>query len=261
MNFINHREHRVFINYLFSVFSVPLWLNSKLMIQQTIDWLTHQKVLSETGFTVLPPLLSLNECRELANLFDAPDLYRKTIVMQKHGYGSGEYKYFNYPLPPLIDALRHELYTQLVPVANDWNEKLGIAQRYPADLDDWLASCYKAGQNRPTALILNYGTGDWNALHQDIYGELYFPFQAVLFLNQPGKDFTGGEFVLVEQRPRLQSKAIVLQPEQGQIVLFTTKFMPRKGSRGYHRVGMRHGVSDVKTGQRMTVGIIFHDAA
>lgn len=232
-----------------------------MMTHKTIDWLSHQTTLSETGFVVLPPLVSPDECRELAGLFDVPDLYRKTIVMQKHGYGSGEYKYFNYPLPPTIDMLRHELFTQIAPVANDWNEKSGIPQRYPTDLDDWLKTCHKAGQNRPTALILKYGVGDWNALHQDIYGELYFPFQAVLFLNQPDQDFSGGEFVLVEQRPRMQSKAIVLQPKQGQIVLFTTKFRPAKGSRGYHRVGMRHGVSDVKAGQRMTVGIIFHDAA
>ncbi|GAB4022264.1 2OG-Fe(II) oxygenase [Spirosoma migulaei] len=227
----------------------------------SINWPSYQQTLSETGFTVLPSLISPDECRELANLFDTPVLFRKSIVMQKHGYGSGEYKYFNYPLPPLVDALRHELFTHIAPVANDWNEKLGIPQRYPTDLDDWLATCHKAGQKRPTALILKYGAGDWNALHQDIYGELYFPFQAVLFLNQPGQDFSGGEFVLIEQRPRMQSKAIVLQPGQGQIVLFTTKYRPGKGSRGYHKVGMRHGVSDVKTGQRMTVGLIFHDAA
>jgi hypothetical protein len=148
--------------------------------------------LLETGFALLPPLLSPDECRDLANLFDATDIYRETIVMQKHGYGSGEYKYFNYPLPPIVDTLRHELFLQLAPIANAWNERLGIDLRYPADLDSWLATCHEAGQTRPTPLILKYGEGDWNALHQDMYGELYFPFQAVLFLNHPGKDYTGG---------------------------------------------------------------------
>ena len=227
----------------------------------SIDWPNYQTALSDTGFTVLPSVLSKNECLELGSLFDMPELYRKNIVMQKHGYGSGEYKYFNYPLPPLVDTLRHELFTQLTPVANDWNEKLGLTQRYPTDLDEWLATCHKAGQVRPTPLILKYGSGDWNALHQDMYGALYFPFQAVLFLNQPNQDFSGGEFVLMEQRPRMQSRAIVLQPEQGQVLLFTTKFRPAKGARGYHRVGLRHGVSEVKAGQRMTLGLIFHDAA
>jgi hypothetical protein len=225
-----------------------------------VDWPTYQQTLSETGFALLPPFLSPTECRELAGLFDKPDLYRKTILMQKHGYGSGEYKYFNYPLPPVVDALRHELFTHLAPIANDWNHKLGLPQRYPIDLHDWLTTCHNAGQTRPTPLILKYGEGDWNALHQDMYGDLYFPFQAVLFLNQPGQDFTGGEFVLLEQRPRMQSRAIVLQPEQGQILFFTTKFRPIKSTRGYYRIGLRHGVSEVKTGQRMTLGLIFHDA-
>ena len=225
------------------------------------NWSTHQTTLSETGFTLLPARLSYGECHELAGLFDKPELYRKTIVMQKHGYGSGEYKYFSYPLPSILDKLRHELFAELALVANDWNEKLGLPQRYPADLDTWLATCHAAGQTRPTPLILKYGSGDWNALHQDMYGELYFPFQAVIFLNQPGQDFTGGEFVLMEQRPRMQSRAIVLQPEQGQILVFTTKFRPAKGARGYYRIGMRHGVSEVKSGQRMTLGLIFHDAA
>ena len=225
-----------------------------------LDWTSYQSTLSETSFALLPPLLSPDDCRQVAQLFDAPDLYRKTIVMQKHGYGSGEYKYFNYPLPPVVDALRHELFAQLAPVANDWNEKLGMAQRYPADLDTWLAACHKAGQNRPTPLILKYGAGDWNALHQDMYGELYFPFQAVLFLNQPGRDYAGGEFVLLEQRPRMQSKATVLVPEQGQVLLFTTKYRPAKGSRGYYRVVIRHGVSEVRSGTRVNLGLIFHDA-
>lgn len=225
------------------------------------DWPTYQATLSETGFALLPPVLSPDDCNKLANLFDKPDLYRKAIVMQKHGYGSGEYKYFSYPLPPVVDALRHELFPKLGAVANGWNEKLGVAGRYPDDLDAWLATCHAAGQTRPTPLMLRYGAGDWNALHQDMYGDLHFPFQAVVFLNQPGKDYAGGEFVLLEQRPRMQSKATVLQPQQGQILVFTTKYRPVKGTRGYYRVTMRHGVSEVQRGQRVNLGLIFHDAS
>ncbi|QHW01616.1 2OG-Fe(II) oxygenase [Spirosoma endbachense] len=231
------------------------------MTQKTIDWPHFQSDLSQTGFTLLPSLLSSEECRELADLFDAPNLYRKSIVMQNHGYGSGEYKYFSYPLPSVVDTLRHELFSQLAPIANDWNEKLGINLRYPTDLNEWLSTCHAAGQTRPTPLILKYGPGDWNALHQDMYGELYFPFQAVLFLSQPGQDYAGGEFVMLEQRPRMQSKATVLLPEQGQVLLFTTKYRPAQGTRGYYRVAMRHGVSEVRTGTRVNVGLIFHDAA
>ncbi len=230
-------------------------------INSAENWSAHQTTLSETGFVLLPARLSPGDCHELAGLFDKSEMYRKAIVMQKHGYGSGEYKYFNYPLPIIINELRHKLFTHLALVANNWNEKLGLQQRYPPDLDSWLAACHTAGQIRPTPLILKYGMGDWNALHQDMYGELYFPFQAVIFLNQPGQDFTGGEFVLIEQRPRMQSRAIVLQPEQGQILVFTTKSRPAKSARGYHRVRMRHGVSEVKSGQRMTLGLVFHDAA
>ena len=225
------------------------------------DWPTYQGALSETGFALLPPVILPEDCHKLAALFDARDLFRKAIVMQKHGYGSGEYKYFSYPLPPVVDALRHELFAKLAPVANDWNKQLGIGQRYPTDLDAWLATCHAAGQTRPTPLILRYGAGDWNALHQDMYGDLHFPFQAVLFLNRPDTDYVGGEFVLLEQRPRMQSKATVLQPQQGQILVFTTKYRPVKGTRGYYRVTIRHGVSEVKSGQRVNLGLIFHDAA
>lgn len=231
------------------------------MILTNLDRPTYQANLAETGFGLLPSILQKKECQELADLFDATELYRKTIVMQQHGYGSGEYKYFSYPLPPLVDQLRHDLFTQLAPVANDWNARLGLPLRYPDNLDEWLETCHQAGQNRPTPLMLKYGPGDWNALHQDLYGELYFPFQAVLFLSQPGVDYTGGEFVMTEQRPRMQSKATVLQPHQGQILVFTTKYRPTKSARGYYRTAMRHGVSDVHTGQRINLGLIFHDAA
>jgi uncharacterized protein len=223
-------------------------------------WEAHQQALSERGYECLPAALTPDECRDLASLYDNPALYRNTIVMQRHGYGSGEYRYFNYPLPPIVNQLRHELYRQLAPVANDWNQKLDVPIRYPVDLDTWLHTCHEAGQLRPTPLILRYGAGDWNALHQDMYGALHFPFQAVLFLNEPEKDYTGGEFVLVEQRPRMQSKAVVLTPKQGQILLFTTKIRPVKGARGYYQVAIRHGVSAVKSGSRTNLGIIFHDA-
>lgn len=227
----------------------------------TLDWPQHRQTLSETGFALLPSVLSADACQEVTALFDTPALFRKTIVMQNHGYGSGEYKYFTYPLPPLIDGLRHQLFRELAPVANEWHQKLGISLHYPTDLDDWLKTCHEADQTRPTPLMLTYGPGDWNALHQDMYGELYFPFQAVLFLNQPGEDYTGGEFVMLEQRPRMQSKATALLPKQGQILLFTTKFRPAKSARGHYRVAMRHGVSEVREGNRVTVGLIFHDAA
>ena len=226
-----------------------------------IDWPTYQTTLAETGFALLPSILSPNACRELADLYNVPGLYRKTIVMQRHGYGSGEYKYFNYPLPPVVEQLRHIVYAQLAPVANAWNDQLSVGQQYPADLGTWLTTCHAAGQTRSTPLILRYGPGDWNALHQDLYGDLHFPFQAVLCLTQPGLDYTGGEFVMLEQRPRRQSKATVLQPEQGQLVLFTTRYRPAKGARGHYRVTMRHGVSDVRTGNRVNIGLIFHDAA
>jgi uncharacterized protein len=225
-----------------------------------IDWPAHQVALTENGFALLPPIVCSETCQELAALYNAPGLYRKTIVMQKHGYGSGEYKYFNYPLPPLIEALRHEFYSYLAPVANEWNKRLEIDYRYLTDLASWLQLCHESGQFRPTPLILRYGSGDWNALHQDMYGALHFPFQAVLFLNEPGFDYTGGEFVMLEQRPRMQSRATVLQPEQGQVLVFTTKIRPAKGARGYYRVAMRHGISVIRSGLRVNVGLIFHDA-
>ena len=229
------------------------------LVDSVDDWPAYQTILSETGFALLPSILPPDDCRQLASLFDAPDLFRNSIMMQRHGYGSGEYKYFSYPLPPVVDALRHDLFPKLASVANGWNEQLGLAQRYPTNLDSWLATYHAAGQTRPTPLILRYRPGDWNALDQDMYGDLHFPFQAVLFLNQPGTDYVGGEFVLLEQRPRMQSKATVLQLQQGQILLFTTKYRPVKGTRGYYRVTMRHGVSEVKSGQRVNLGLIFHD--
>ena len=181
--------------------------------------------------------------------------------MEHHKYGLGEYKYFQYPLPRIVQDLREAIYPHLAPVANNWMNVLNIEKQFPAGLDGLLEHCYANGQNRPTPLILKYAKGGYNALHQDLYGDIYFPMQAVLFLSKPGEDYTGGEFVLIEQTPRAQSKAIVLKPVQGDMLLFTTNFRPAKGAKGYHRVNMKHGVSELTVGNRYTLGIIFHDAA
>lgn len=233
------------------------------MLQKIIDldWPAYRETLLDTGHVLLPALFSASECWQLSALYEEATRFRNTIVMQRHGYGSGEYKYFQYPLPPAVEALRHALYVQLAPAANRLNQVLNVDLHYPETLADWLHTCHTAGQVRPTPLMLRYQSGDWNALHQDLYGELYFPFQAVLFLSQPGTDYEGGEFVLHEQRPRMQSKATVLQPAQGQILVFATRHRPTKGMRGYYRVSLRHGVSEVRRGIRVNLGLIFHDAA
>ncbi len=185
--------------------------------------------------------------------------FRSHIIMARYRFGSGDYKYFNYPLPEIVHELRHEFYSQLAPVANDWNEKLGIEQRFPAQHDALLKLCHQRGQKRPTPLLLHYETGDYNCLHQDLYGEIAFPLQLTCFLS--GKnDYTGGEFVLLEQQPRAQSKAEAIAPERGQVLVFTTRYRPKRGSRGYFRVNVRHGVSKVQSGVRYTLGIPFHDA-
>lgn len=220
----------------------------------------HLSSLNEKGYVVLPNLISEVNCDILAANYETTALYRSTINMKRYQFGSGEYKYFKYPLPETIDEIRHKLYPPLAQVANDWMQKLGIEKNFPDELSELLEICHKNEQNRPTPLILKYETGDWNALHQDLYGEIYFPFQVVLFLTQPNHDYTGGEFVMVENRPRMQSKAIVLQPNKGDAVIFTTNFRPTLGSRGYYRTSMRHGVSEVRSGKRINLGIIFPDA-
>jgi hypothetical protein len=192
--------------------------------------------------------------------YDKPELYRKTITMERYRFGLGEYKYFNYPLPEILQTIRETVYPRLAPMANQWMEWLRLAPRFPASLAELQSRCHEHGQTKPTVLILRYGSGGHNALHQDLYGEVFFPIQLVLFFNEPDEDFTGGEFVLVEQTPRAQSKAIVLQPRRGDMLLFTTNFRPAKSARGFYRANMRHGVSEVRTGQRHTLGIIFHDA-
>ena len=219
------------------------------------------ETLADRGFTVAPGLVGADECRALAALWPDAERFRKHIVMQRHGYGQGEYQYFAYPLPGPVEALRQALYPELAAVANRWNAELGLAKRFPPTLKGWLRQCHEGGQKRPTPLLLHYGPGDYNCLHRDLYGELVFPLQATILLSEPGRDFAGGEFMLVEQRPRMQSRGEVVPLGQGDAVLFAVNQRPVKGTRGFHRTAMRHGVSSLRTGERFTLGIIFHDAA
>lgn len=217
--------------------------------------------LKQQGHAVMHRLLSAAECEALAAMYAQAAPFRSRVVMQRHGYGRGEYQYFGYPLPDAVARLRSALYPPLVAVANAWNEAMGVAVRYPVRHADFLARCHAAGQERPTPLLLQYGPGDYNCLHQDLYGEHVFPLQVAVLLSRPGEDFTGGEFVLTEQRPRMQSRAEVVPLGQGDAVVFAVHHRPVQGSRGAYRVQMRHGVSTVRSGQRHTLGLIFHDAA
>lgn len=216
--------------------------------------------LDAQGYAVLPALLTPAECAGLAAAYDDPALFRKRIIMGKHGYGEGEYQYFAHPLPPLVAGFRAALYPLLAPTANRWSEALRSAVRYPADHAAFLARCHDAGQRRPTPLLLRYGDGDYNRLHQDLYGEHMFPLQATVLLSQPHTDFAGGEFVLTEQRARMQSRTEVVPLAQGDAVIFAVAQRPIRTARGFGRVTMRHGVSRLRSGSRMTLGIIFHDA-
>jgi hypothetical protein len=225
-----------------------------------LDWEALGARLDERGFAVTEPVLDGDECAELAALFDA-GRFRSTVDMARHRFGDGRYRYFDHPLPAPIGELRSAFYAHLAPVANAWAERLGEAERYPASHEGLLERCAAAGQERPTPLILRYGAGDWNALHQDLYGEVFFPFQVLTILSRRGVDFEGGEFVLLEQRPRAQSRAHVLTPPPGAFVIFPTHHRPAAGKRGWHRANLRHGVSTVKSGSRTALGIIFHDAA
>ena len=217
--------------------------------------------LDANGAARIPGLLDAGECRAMAARYSDAEGFRSRVVMQRHGYGKGEYRYFDYPLPDLVAGLRTAIYPQLVPLANRWCERMNLDTRYPAAHADYLARCRAAGQTRPTPLLLKYGAGDYNCLHQDLYGAEVFPFQLAVLLSQPGVDFTGGEFVLTEQRPRMQSRPEVVALAQGDAVLFAVHHRPVQGSRGSYRVNLRHGVSRIRSGQRHTLGIIFHDAA
>jgi hypothetical protein len=226
-----------------------------------LDWDQLRAQLDDRGFAVTPELLDAAECSALADLFDG-GRFRSTIDMARHRFGDGRYRYFDHPLPEQIQALRTSFYGRLAPVANEWSERLGgEADAFPLEHAQLLARCHAAGQERPTPLILRYGAGDWNALHQDLYGDVYFPFQVVTVLSEPGVDFEGGEFVLIEQRPRAQSRAHVLSPPRGGFVIFPTRERPGQGKRGYHKVGLRHGVSTLASGSRTALGVIFHDAS
>lgn len=224
------------------------------------DWSLVESSLDDRGYAELPGVLTADECRELSALYDDEARFRSRIEMARFRFGAGEYKYFAYPLPPIVQALRTEAYARLVPIANRWMERLGAAHRYPDSLDEFLERCKKSGQTRPTPLLLRYQAGDYNCLHQDLYGELAFPLQVVLALSARGDDYTGGEFLLVEQRPRAQSRGEAITIDQGGAVVFANNARPVPSTRGSSRVVLRHGVSRIRTGHRMTLGIIFHDA-
>jgi hypothetical protein len=227
---------------------------------EAIDWSDVQTALDGQGWAMLPGLLSAAECEATAALYGPGPAFRSHVVMARHGFGQGEYRYFAYPLPPLVAGLRGALYPRLAPIANSWNERMGIDGRFPEDHAAFLDRCHEAGQSRPTPLLLRYGAGDYNCLHQDLYGEHVFPLQVAILLSAPGEDFTGGEFVLTEQRPRMQSRAEVVPLMRGDAVVFAVNQRPHRGARGDYRVALRHGVSKVRTGHRHTLGIIFHDA-
>jgi uncharacterized protein len=225
-----------------------------------LDWGRLAADLDAHGCATTGPLLTSQQCAALAENYGADDHFRSRVIMARHGFGRGEYKYFAYPLPELVATLRMALYPPLADVANRWNEAMGISVRYPSDHASYLARCHRAGQSKPTPLLLQYGAGDYNCLHQDLYGEHVFPLQATFLLSRPGEDFTGGEFVLTEQRPRMQSRAEIVPLLQGEAVIFPVHHRPVQGTRGTYRVNMRHGVSRLRSGHRHTLGIIFHDA-
>ena len=210
---------------------------------ENTDWQSITETMHQNGYAIITNLLSEQQCETLKSEYNNPNAYRKTVVMERYRFGLGEYKYFNYPLPDLIQQIRTNIYPQLAPIANMWFKALNINKQFPLQHEELLQQCHESGQEKATVLILKYGKGGFNTLHQDLYGDVYFPIQTVLFLNEPDKDFTGGEFVLTQQIPRAQSKAIVLKPKKGDMLIFTTNFKPEKGTKGYYRVNMKHGVS------------------
>ncbi len=225
-----------------------------------IDWAEITENMHQNGYAVIPGFLEDEECERLKTDYEKAGLYRKRVIMERHRFGLGEYKYYDYPLPDIIQNIRTHIYPHLAPIANTWFRALQIDKQFSLSHNLLLNECHTNEQKKATPLILKYAKGGFNTLHQDLYGDIYFPIQTVLMLNQPGKDFTGGEFVLTQQIPRAQSKAIVLNPNKGDLLIFTTNFKPEKGAKGYYRVNMKHGVSEVKSGNRYTLGIIFHDA-
>jgi hypothetical protein len=225
-----------------------------------IDWETVTDEMNEKGYTLLLQFLPIQYCEELIGNYDNSDLYRKTITMERHSFGLGEYKYFKYPLPDPIHTIRRAIYPKIAPIANTWMKMLKMEREFPDKFDELQRLCHNNNQTKPTVLILKYGKGGYNTLHQDLYGDIFFPFQLVFFLNEPDADYTGGEFVLTQQTPRAQSKAIVLRPRKRDMLMITTNFRPVKSSKGYYRAQMRHGVSEIHNGERHTLGIIFHDA-
>lgn len=217
--------------------------------------------LDAEGYALAPAVLSADQCQKIADMYHAPEVrFRSRIDMARYNFGRGEYQYFSYPLPGIIQSLRESFYALLAPIANSWHERLNITSSWPSDLKDLLEQCHHAGQLRPTPLLLKYGSDDYNCLHQDLYGEIHFPLQVIIQLSQPRADFEGGELMLVEQRPRMQSRGMVVPCQQGDAVIIPVKERPREGTRGYHRVAIRHGVNKVTSGERYTLGLIFHDA-
>ncbi len=225
-----------------------------------LNWTLISEELNSQGFSITEPVLTPEECKDLIESYSRDSHFRSRIQMEQYRFGAGEYKYFKYPLPDLIQELRQQFYPHLVPVANHWIESLNLKRSYPDTLNQFLEECHRGGQKRPTPLMLSYKKNDYNCLHQDLYGELFFPIQGTCMLSNPGKDFTGGEFLLIEQRPRAQSAGHVVSIPQGAFVFFATSFRPVHGTRGYYRATMRHGVSKILSGSRFTLGIIFHDA-
>ncbi|HZU44780.1 MAG TPA: 2OG-Fe(II) oxygenase [Terriglobales bacterium] len=225
-----------------------------------LDWGDLENSLSNYGYAHTGRLLSEDECESLVRLYPEDQLFRSRVEMARFRFGEGDYKYFATPLPEIVQQLRAAFYPHVAAVANRWMEQLGDRQRFPDELEEFLAVCHRKGQRKPTPLLLHYDAGDYNCLHQDLYGEVAFPLQLTCFLSQPGEDYTGGEFLLVEQRPRAQSKGEVVEPRQGDVIIFTTRYRPVQGSKGYYRVNVRHGVARVRSGTRYTLGIIFHDA-
>ena len=239
----------------------PTFEQKESMDISKLNWTAIYDSLNERGYASIPNMMTTQGCEELISLYGNSQLYRNVINMQRYRFGKGEYKYFNYPLPPIIQTLREGMYTPLSKIANTWMKYLSIDTEFPEQHADLLQQCKALQQERPTPLMLCYQAGGYNTLHQDLYGDIYFPFQVVIALKQKGKDYEGGEFVLTEQVPRAQSKAEVLTPNQGDAVIFTTNFRPVKGSRGYYRAAMKHGISEVRSGERYALGIIFHDAS